>query len=99
MAHPGAQDEDARGARCPLSSHAVAILRELHPLTGRGRYLFPGIRTATEPLSENTVNAATRRMGRPDEPRVGHECVSAVMSRWQPTRQNKNQNHRQTRER
>src|SRR3546814_12506597 len=47
----------------PLSSHAVAILRELHPLTGRGRYLFPGIRTATEPMSENTVNAALRRMG------------------------------------
>src|SRR3546814_8941671 len=45
----------------PLSTQAVAILRELQPLTGKGRYLFPGIRTYTEPMSENTVNAALDR--------------------------------------
>src|SRR3546814_18413018 len=55
----------------PLSSHAVAILRELHPLTGRGRYLFTGIRPATEPMSENTVNAALRRMGFDKETMTG----------------------------
>lgn len=47
----------------PLSSQAVAILRELHPLTGKGRYVFPSSRSASRPMSNNTVNAAMRRMG------------------------------------
>ncbi|GAB3757509.1 hypothetical protein GCM10028796_01760 [Ramlibacter monticola] len=42
---------------------AVAILRELHPLTGHGRYVFPSLRTGERPMSDNTVNAALRRMG------------------------------------
>ena len=49
--------------RVPLSQQAVAILRELHPLTGRGQWVFPGLRAKGEPLSENTLNAALRRMG------------------------------------
>src|SRR3546814_7042064 len=64
----------------PLSSHAVAILRELHPLTGRGRYLFPGIRTATEPMSENTVNAALRRMGFDKDTMRSEEHTSELQS-------------------
>lgn len=47
----------------PLSRQAVAILRELQPLTGQGRYLFPGLRTADRPMSENTINGALRRLG------------------------------------
>jgi len=47
----------------PLSEQAVAILRELHPLTGRGRYVFPSVRSAKRPMSENTLNAALRRLG------------------------------------
>lgn len=47
----------------PLSSQAIAILRELKPLTGNGRYVFAGLRTASRPMSENTVNAALRRLG------------------------------------
>jgi len=47
----------------PLSSQAVAILRELHPLTGTGRYVFPGARSVKRPLSNMTMNAALRRMG------------------------------------
>lgn len=47
----------------PLSTQAVAILRELQPLTGKGRRVFPGLRTNGEPMSENTINAALRRMG------------------------------------
>ncbi|MFA6465287.1 MAG: integrase arm-type DNA-binding domain-containing protein [Desulfurivibrionaceae bacterium] len=47
----------------PLSSQAVAILRELHQLTGKGRYVFPSARSAARPMSNNTVNAAMRRMG------------------------------------
>lgn len=46
----------------PLPSQAVAILRELHALTGRGRYVFPG-RDPQKAMSEAAVNAALRRMG------------------------------------
>jgi len=47
----------------PLCDQAVAILRELHPLTGRGQYVFPGGRSAKRPMSDNAINAALRRMG------------------------------------
>ena len=47
----------------PLSRQAVTILRELHDLTGRGRYVFPGARGNDRAMSEAAVNAALRRMG------------------------------------
>jgi integrase len=47
----------------PLAAQAVALLRELHALTGAGRYVFPSTRTDTRPMSDNTVNAALRRLG------------------------------------
>lgn len=47
----------------PLSSQAVAILRELWPLTGSGRYVFPGMRDRKKPLSGMAMNAAFKRMG------------------------------------
>ncbi len=47
----------------PLAPQAVAILRELVPLTGHGRFVFPSLRTHDRPMSDNTVNAALRRMG------------------------------------
>ncbi len=46
----------------PLASQAVAILRELHALTGERRYVFPG-RDPHKAMSEAAVNAALRRMG------------------------------------
>ena len=56
----------------PLSNQAVSVLKELRPLTGRGKYLFPSVRTPTRPMSENTVNAALRRMGFEKSEIVGH---------------------------
>jgi len=47
----------------PLAKQAVAILREIYPLTGRGQYVFPSARTNTRPISDMTMNAAMRRMG------------------------------------
>lgn len=47
----------------PLSQQAVAILREIHPLTGRGKYVFSSEQTSIRPMSENTLNFALRRMG------------------------------------
>ncbi|WP_250452728.1 integrase arm-type DNA-binding domain-containing protein [Caballeronia sp. ATUFL_M2_KS44] len=46
----------------PLARQAVAILRELHALTGQRTYVFPG-RDVKKPMSGAAVNAALRRMG------------------------------------
>lgn len=56
----------------PLSRQAVRVLEELKPLTGRGRYVFPSIRTNQRPMSENTVNAALRRIGYSQGEMTGH---------------------------
>lgn len=47
----------------PLSRQAVAIFQALHDITGPDGYAFPSIRTNSRPMSENTVNAALRRLG------------------------------------
>ena len=56
----------------PLSTQAVAILRELHPLTGRRGYVFPSVRGKDRPMSENTITAALRRMGFDGDTMTGH---------------------------
>jgi len=56
----------------PLSRQAVAILRELHAVTGEGRYLFPGARTTRRPMSDNAILAALRRMGYGKDEMTGH---------------------------
>jgi len=56
----------------PLSRQAVTILTELKPLTGNGRYVFPGARSNSRPMSENTVNAALRRLGYDKDTMTGH---------------------------
>lgn len=47
----------------PLSKQAVVILREMEPLSGHGRYVFPGARDPQRAMSEAAINAALRRMG------------------------------------
>lgn len=56
----------------PLSRQAVEVLRELFAVTGRGRYLFPGVRTTSRPMSNNSVIAALRRMGYTKDEMTGH---------------------------
>jgi integrase len=56
----------------PLAAQAVAILRELHPLTGSGRFVFPGERTRGRPMSNNTVLGALRRLGYTTDEMTGH---------------------------
>ncbi|HMM38187.1 MAG TPA: integrase arm-type DNA-binding domain-containing protein [Desulfovibrio sp.] len=55
----------------PLAPQAVAILRELHPLTGAGKYLFPGNRPG-KIISENTLGAALRTLGYTSEEMTAH---------------------------
>jgi integrase len=56
----------------PLADQAVEILRELHPLTGRSRYVFPSARSPKRPMSNNAVLSALRRMGFAKEEMSGH---------------------------
>jgi integrase len=56
----------------PLSSQAVGILKEVQPLTGRGRFVFPSARSSARPMSDNAILAALRRMGIGKEEMSGH---------------------------
>ena len=56
----------------PLATQAVAILRELHALTGSGRFVFPGARSNSRPMSDNAILAAMRRMGIAKDEMSGH---------------------------
>jgi integrase len=47
----------------PLASQAIVILKELQPITGRGKYVFPSARGASRPISENGVRTALRTLG------------------------------------
>jgi integrase len=52
-----------RAHRIPLAPRAVAILRGLREMTGRGKLLFPSVMSSERPMSENTLNTSLRRMG------------------------------------
>jgi integrase len=60
---PAERTKMRREHKVPLSRQVVAMLKELHAITGKGRLVFPGTRTVTRPISENTLNAALRRLG------------------------------------
>lgn len=56
----------------PLSKQSVEILNELQAINGDGKYVFPGLRSTDRPMSENTVNAALRRLGFEKGQMTGH---------------------------
>ena len=56
----------------PLSTQAIAVLRDLQQLTGKFDFAFPGTRSRERPMSENTVTAALRRMGYSGDDMTGH---------------------------
>ncbi|HTB66834.1 MAG TPA: integrase arm-type DNA-binding domain-containing protein [Steroidobacteraceae bacterium] len=73
----------------PLSTQAVAALRDVHRLTGSGRYVFPSLRSRERPMSENTVNAALRRLGYSKDEMTGHGFRALASTRlnemgWAP---------------
>ena len=73
----------------PLPAQAVAVLRELQPLTGRGQYVFPSHRGKARMMSENTINAALRYMGFDKDTMTGHGFRAMASTRlnemgWAP---------------
>lgn len=56
----------------PLSRQALAILQDVHTLTGPGGFVFPSIRTRSRPMSDNTINAGLRRLGYSTDEMTAH---------------------------
>ena len=56
----------------PLSRQAIEIIRSIQHDAGYSRFLFPSLRSANRPMSENTINAALRRMGFAQTEMTGH---------------------------
>jgi integrase len=69
---PGSKMKMGQDHIVPLARQAVALLRELHAMTGHGKFVFPSVRTSTRCMSENTVNAALRGMGYGKDVMTGH---------------------------
>jgi integrase len=56
----------------PLALQALAVLEDLRPLTGHGRFVFPSLLTGEQCMSENTLRAALRRMGYTNDDMTAH---------------------------
>lgn len=69
---PAKRTKMRREHEVPLATQAVAILKDLHTITGKGRLVFPGLRTVERPISENTLNASLRRMGYSNDTVTAH---------------------------
>jgi integrase len=87
---PAATMKMKRPHRVPLSRQAIVIFRELHAMTGSGEYVFPAVSSFRRPMSNNTLNAALRRLGyTKDEISVsGFRATASTllneMGRWNP---------------
>tara|TARA_R110000851_G_scaffold310105_3_gene469745 strand:- start:261 stop:1448 length:1188 start_codon:yes stop_codon:yes gene_type:complete len=69
---PAAKMKMRRDHLVPLPAQTVTLLNELREITGAGDYLFPSLRSWHRPMSENTLNAALRRMGYSGEEMTAH---------------------------
>jgi integrase len=76
--------------RVPLSKQALAIIRDLQAFRRGGRWLFPSVLSTSRPMSENTLNAALRRLGYSKEQMTAHGFKGMASSRlnemgcWSP---------------
>ncbi len=69
-----------RPHRVPLAAQAIALLPELHEITGHRRLLLPGLHSAERPISENTLNGALRRLGFLQDEMTAHGFCPAASS-------------------
>jgi len=69
---PAARTKMRRPHAIPLPHQALQALMELHEITGDGHLAFPSVRTTRNPMSENTLNAALRRLGYSKEEMSAH---------------------------
>jgi integrase len=64
----------------PLAKQAIELLHGLHKLTGHRELLLPGAWDHRKPLSENTLNAALRRLGFSQDEMSSHDFRAAASS-------------------
>lgn len=69
---PGSRTKMRRPHRVPLPSQALEKLAGLYPLTGQEMFVFPSIRSSARCMSENTLNAALRRLGYSKDDATSH---------------------------
>ena len=75
---------------CRLPDNRWEIIRQLEKITGEGEFLFPAITSVRRPMSENTLNAALRRLGYSKEEVTAHGFRTTAstllneMGRWSP---------------
>jgi integrase len=87
---PAATMKMKRPHRVPLARQAIAILRELQDLTGRSEFVFPAVDSFRRCMSNNTLNAALRRLGYSKEQvsvsgfRATASTLLNEMGRWNP---------------
>ena len=87
---PPAKMKMRRAHRVPLSRQALDVLRDLQPMSGGERFLFPSVRSTVRPMSENTLNAALRRLGYGTDEMTAHGFRAMAstrlneMSGWNP---------------
>lgn len=74
----------------PLSRQSLGYLKELRELTGWGKLLFPSVRSSKRCMSDNTLNAALRRMGYGKDEMTAHgframfSTLANESGRWHP---------------
>ncbi|MGB7655082.1 MAG: integrase arm-type DNA-binding domain-containing protein [Novosphingobium sp.] len=87
---PAEKTKMRKDHRVPLSRQAVALLREIHALTGPAGFVFPSVRTRARPMSENTLNAGLRRLGYTSDEMTAHgfRAMAATLlnesGKWHP---------------
>lgn len=87
---PAHRTKQRRPHAAPLSRQVLEYLTELQIVTGGGKYLFPSVRTVRRPISDNTFNAAFRRMGYEKEEITAHGWRTTFSSlanesgKWNP---------------
>ena len=87
---PGSRMKMRREHRKPLPRQAVELFRAQRELSGVGRYVFPSIKTRRQPISENTLNGALRRLGFTKDEMTSHGFRASANSllnesgKWNP---------------
>jgi integrase len=87
---PAEKTKMRRPHKVPLTAQVLEMLADLKPITGSGKYLFPSIRSAERPITDNTLNAALRRLGFGKDEVTAHGFRATAstllneMGKWHP---------------
>lgn len=99
---PASKMKMGKAHHVPLSRQSVALLRKVHVASGPAGYVFPSIRTGSRPMSENTINAALRRLGYSSNEMTAHgfrAMASTLLNesgKWHPDAIERALSHRDT---